>query len=371
MTGHALKLFFGLITVQVVITGFVLHTDGMAAKIAEPVSAILVAIAVFGLVFLALQRIRRHEAVATLKNICDALQLYEPNRYLCGRPINAKPLVSGLVLIWVWFAALFVTILGTTSASVWILHSVATKSMPLNEKPVGQFGAGQERGTLAAPSSGFLDIAVKVSQVVGAFAMVAVVVLAIWGDRFKRLLAGPRLRLSLRPDIGDMVPLVTATSNAPAGVAFSSHLRVVNRHPRSPARSVKVKCEGLAVMDPQSGRFVQPTVFPVQMNWVYPAVSEQSLTISFGDEVCALGMLSSDRTGFRLSLVAYPTRMHATVGPAETVRYQLRAYGEDCQSNPCIVEITWDGEWADSAADLCTHLQIREVNHLTRVDKIA
>jgi hypothetical protein len=197
-----------------------------------------------------------------------------------------------------------------------------------------------------------------------AITSVLVVIAAIYGDRLRHWLAGPKLKLSLASTIGEMTSLVERGTNIPLRenpLIRYFHFKVENERPSAPARSVKVMLLGLYRTGP-NGRFVaQPMVSTLQFSYQWVGFPLHDPRPTVGSPVlCDLGCL---RQGSDFTLVLYisPTNLNGVVQAGELIRILARAEAENARSNDIVVEIAWDGEWHDGDAEMARHLQVTQL----------
>jgi hypothetical protein len=83
-----------------------------------------------------------------------------------------------------------------------------------------------------------------VGAVLGALGAFLVAILAIWGDMIKSRLYGPKMRLKLHKDKGELAPIFQFHPKTgdvvDKTVAHWFHLNVTNDRPRVPARNCRV-----------------------------------------------------------------------------------------------------------------------------------
>ena len=193
-----------------------------------------------------------------------------------------------------------------------------------------------------------------------AIGTVAVAILAIWGDRVRDYLLGPRLALALVNESGDL------TQRANGARVYYFHLRVTNGNRRLPAQGVRVVVQGISKRAP-SGAFVQqPLVYPLQLVWTPMEPGEIERTV-VQNSTCDFGFL--DETGnqraFQLAIALLPNNVRGHVGRDECVRFEVVATGQNVFSlKPTVVEVSWDGQWTENQEEMKRHLVIRPVSSL-------
>ena len=198
------------------------------------------------------------------------------------------------------------------------------------------------------------------ASVFTAIGTVAVAILAIWGDRVKDFLLGPRLTLSLVNESGDL------TQRANGVRVYYYHLRTNNGKKRLPAQGVRVIVQGLSRRTP-SGAFVQhPLVYPLQLVWTPMEPGEVERTV-VQESTCDFGFLDErgSVSAFQLAVPFVPNNFRGYVGKNECVRFEVVASGQNVFAlKPSVFEVSWDGQWTENQEEMKRHLVIRKVSSL-------
>lgn len=195
----------------------------------------------------------------------------------------------------------------------------------------------------------------EATDAVTAFGTLVLAALAIWGDRIKDWLFGPRLELSLVDKRGDR-----ARRNNGRDVIYY-HLRVKNRR-RAVAKSVQVLVQGLSRRI-RGGAFVaDKVVYPLPLVWT-PAEMRQSSRDVFGTSTCDFGFLDLMSPGFELATQLRPNNFRGSVSVGDSVRFEVIAAGENVYfTKPLVLQVSWDGNWVDEP--IGDHLVIEQVESL-------
>jgi hypothetical protein len=194
-----------------------------------------------------------------------------------------------------------------------------------------------------------------IAQVFAAIGTVAVAILAIWGDKIRAAIAGPKLQLQLRDTRGNL------TTRADQKKTIYYHVKVTNKRTWSPARYVRVLVTGLEKKRPDGTYFPESLVAPLQLTWAYPQFHELLPTITTND-ICDLGFLGEDAQRFNLSTYVIPNNFRGYAAPGESLRVQIIASAHNFESkSPLILEISWDGAWSSDMDEMQRHLVIKEV----------
>jgi hypothetical protein len=203
-----------------------------------------------------------------------------------------------------------------------------------------------------------LDAINTFAYVFAAIGTVAVAILAIWGDKVRAVIAGPRLWLSLRDTQGSL----TLRINQKRAIYY--HIKVRNERRWSPARSVRILVTGVEKKRPDGTYFPEPLIAPLQLTWAHPEFHELLPTVATSD-TCDLGFLDEGAARFSLSLYIFPSNFPGFVESGESMRVSIIASGHNYESKqPLILEISWDGKWSSNMDEMQRHLVIKEVSRV-------
>ena len=203
-----------------------------------------------------------------------------------------------------------------------------------------------------------LDVINTIARVFAAIGTVSVAVLAIWGDKIRAAIAGPKLKLELRDTRGNL----TFRANQKSTIYY--HIKLTNKRRWSPAEHVRVLVTGIEKKRPDGTYFPESLVAPLQLTWAYPQFHELLPTIATND-VCDLGFLDEDAQRFNLSLYVVPHNFRGYVKPNQSMRVSIVASAHNYESkSPLVLEISWDGTWSDNMDEMQRHLviNIKEVS---------
>lgn len=195
-----------------------------------------------------------------------------------------------------------------------------------------------------------------------AFGTLLLAALAIWGDRIKDLLFGPRLEMSLVDPAGDR------TRRSKGRDVYYYHLRVKNRR-RAVAKSVQVLLQAMSRRI-SNGTFVpDKIVFPLPLVWT-PAKVEGASRDVFGASTCDFGFLEVMAGAFEIAAQYRPNNFRGRVAAGESVRFEIIASGENVYfTKPLVLQVSWDGNWIDEPIE--EHLVIKRVGSLTSKDSVS
>ena len=199
------------------------------------------------------------------------------------------------------------------------------------------------------------EVVTAIAQVLAALGTIAVAVLAIWGDKVRGALAGPKLTLALRDVRGNL----TTRANQKRTIYY--HLKVTNHRRWSPAKFVRVLVTAIEKKRADGTFFPEPLVAPLQLTWAYPGFHELLPTIAVQD-ICDLGFLDEDSQRFMLPLYIVPNNFRGFVEPGQSMRITIRASAHNFESKkPLGLEISWDGQWSSDMDEMQRHLVIKEI----------
>jgi hypothetical protein len=199
-------------------------------------------------------------------------------------------------------------------------------------------------------SRDFIELAI---QGLIALGTISIAVLAVWGDWFRSRLASPKLRINLRDPLGELTKFQNGTP-----VRYY-HIRVSNQRAWVPARNTRILVRSLSKPAPD-GTFLEETqVSDLQLTWRYPQLGTMYRTIG-PEEFCDLGSVTKD--GFRLTTYVIPNNFTRVIVQQGKLRAEILAVADNGYSQPLHVEISWDGQWDDGAAEMSRHLMIKETS---------
>jgi hypothetical protein len=188
-----------------------------------------------------------------------------------------------------------------------------------------------------------------------AIGTVAVAVLAIWGDKVRDWIAGPKLQLALRDAHGDL----NTRGNGTRTIYY--HLTVTNQRSWSPAKAVRILVVGVSKRRPDGTYFPEAVIAPLQLTWAFPEFHELFPTIATSD-TCDLGHLDEGAGRFALSTYITPNNFRGHVASGEAMRVQIIASAHNFHSaRTLVIEVSWDGQWSIDREEMQRHLVITDV----------
>jgi hypothetical protein len=203
-----------------------------------------------------------------------------------------------------------------------------------------------------------------VAQVAIAVGTIAVVVVALFGDRLRARFAPPKLILTLENDRGVKTPVTLTGSdgNTSETVGRWYHLRVINeRREWSPAKQVQVFL--LRVEEPDAaGEYKNTWVGEIPMRWAHQELSPLFRTVGY-PVLCDLCSVVRD-SWIELHPLVVPFALNAKRKGGCNLLVTLQARGVEADSNLVRVKIAWDGKWADDADEMTRHMTILTVNSI-------
>ncbi len=194
-----------------------------------------------------------------------------------------------------------------------------------------------------------------ITQVFIAIGTVAVAILAIWGEKIRDWMAGPKLEFKLHNARGDL------TTRQDGRRTIYYHVKIENKCQWAPARRVRILCTTISKKAPDGSFVPEPLIIPVQLTWVFPSFHELLPNIRT-DDICDLGFLDEDGQRFKLSLYVYPNNFRGFISANEAMRVKLIASADNFTSkSPYVLEISWDGKWSSNLDEMRKHFIIKEV----------
>ena len=195
----------------------------------------------------------------------------------------------------------------------------------------------------------------SVVSVLAEIATVILAILAIWGDRIRTAVAGPKLKLDLRDTRGNL----TKRHNQKKAVYY--HITLTNERSWRPAEHVRLVVTGILKQRPGGLYTPEPLVAPLQLTWVYPGFHELLPTITSSD-TCDLGYLDENTSRFTLALYQTPNNFTGYVAAGESMLVNIIASAHNYESkSPLVLRISWDGKWCEDMTELQQHLVIEKV----------
>jgi hypothetical protein len=181
--------------------------------------------------------------------------------------------------------------------------------------------------------------------------------LAIWGESIRARWVGPKLTLGLLDPQGERIGI-----GSPHGTPSRwYHLRVTNQRRSAPAKNVRVVL--VKVSRPSADGQIRPTALsgPVQIGWQHGNFMPQYPTL--GPALNAdLGFVTGG--GFQLTPIFTPNNLNITLQAGERMVVEALAISDETESSSLCVEVSWDGTWAEDAAEMSRHLVVKEVKCL-------
>jgi len=200
-------------------------------------------------------------------------------------------------------------------------------------------------------------LAKDVIEAIEAAATVLLFVAAIWGDRIKDRLFGPRLSLSLLDPEG----FLTERANGVAARYY--HIRVANR-PHSVARSAQVFVTRVSRRDASGAFQLENIAYSLPLIWT-PAELNQLDRKVVTMSTCDFGFIDQNAPAFILTTAILPNNFRGTVAKGEAARFEITAEGENVyHSTILVLQVSWDGEWHSGGREMRKHLVVDKVDSL-------
>ena len=188
-------------------------------------------------------------------------------------------------------------------------------------------------------------------QIAGTVVAVAVIVVAVFGEKIRQWLSRPKITLSLRE------PNLTATNNQIWGWYYL--LKVENSRRTCPAENVRAMMTKVYKKGPDNSWFEQRFSGPTQVMWQWPKTMPQFLTV--GPEVNAtFAAVLQNAREIELRMYWYPNNLSQHIKPNDPTRLCFKAVSDVDESNEITIEIAWDGQWIRGRTEMAEHLIINQ-----------
>jgi hypothetical protein len=208
-----------------------------------------------------------------------------------------------------------------------------------------------------------MSTAELVIEALGTVATTAVAALAIWSEKARAIFASPKLEIcrhNLRGHAAQLVHAGVINAGGPLA-SFYYHLKVVNVRPWLVVRECRVLLVGMERRGPDNE--FHPIEFPVPLQFIWaPELAGETYVTVTKERVFDFGRIIKGQKGFEPRLTTYPISFSGLVKSGEAVRYHIEIdaanYAPRCHT---IMQVAWDGEWADTAEKMEPHLRISEI----------
>ncbi len=186
-----------------------------------------------------------------------------------------------------------------------------------------------------------------------ALGTIACALLAVFGDRAKAYLLGPKLRLVIGDSVGSMIPCGN-------GLRYYRQLKVENGRPSTIAMNCQVRLKHLSRKKSDGGYADIRLPYPLVMSWPPSEYTAWTLTVR-REEPVDFGFLEDGKAFICIGRVI-PNNFEAFLRAGETMRYGLEIVSDNFVSKkPQVFEVTWNGKWSTDPVEMAGHLQIREI----------
>lgn len=192
-------------------------------------------------------------------------------------------------------------------------------------------------------------------QLILMIATVAVAVFAIYGDFFKYLLASPKLEL------------ITDNNFKGSFVKFDEnvkviyyHLVVINKRKWSPVKNCEVILKKYAIKQPNGDFIVTELSAPTPLYWTPRELKLTKKNFLDKDRI-DFGYLIKAHQKFEPAIYMKSIEFKGEVFKDKVIQYYLEVRADGIKSKYKIFEVSWDGEWIDSAEEMKQHLIIKEI----------
>ena len=186
---------------------------------------------------------------------------------------------------------------------------------------------------------------------VGVLATLAVVILAIWGQRIRQLWTKPQLKIEL------MEPSLNTANGQKTWYYL---LRISNDRQSAPASNVRVHLEQVYKKGPEGSWQKQHFSGPTQVLWRWHTSRPQYAKIG-PEDASPFGCLSEKSNAFELQLYWCPNNLSPRIHSNDPTRLEFKAVSDTAESRTITVQVAWDGEWAEGGAEMPNHLVVQEI----------
>jgi hypothetical protein len=184
-------------------------------------------------------------------------------------------------------------------------------------------------------------------------------IVALFGEAFRRKFFLPKLELALLGSEGEKTEVVSTegTTRKSAAVRYY-HLQVSNSRRWSPATDVQVHLLQVEERGPSAKLQIAWSV-AVPLIWRHQDVFPTSRTIGApGDvDVCSV---REDRV-LQLQVLVHPFNLITQFKEPIDRVLTLRARGNEVDSAPLRLRISWDGKWDDGTHEIGKHFVIEPI----------
>src|SRR3989338_2692342 len=202
-----------------------------------------------------------------------------------------------------------------------------------------------------------LHLVTQIIMAIGAIGTGAVAILAVWGEKMRNMVAGPRLEFELYNARGDL------NTRQGGGSTIYYHVKIKNRRTWAPAKRVRILCTAIQKKAPDGSFEQKPLIIPVQLTWPFPTFHELLPNVA-NEKICDLGFLDEGSKKFSLPLYVTPNNFQGFISANEAMRVGLIASADNFTSkSPYVIEISWDGKWSTNLNEMQKHLIIKEVKN--------
>jgi hypothetical protein len=198
---------------------------------------------------------------------------------------------------------------------------------------------------------------------------VGTVIVALFGNRLRALLAAPRLQIELGE--GGPNGVRVGVRERFDGKEIDTvgrwyRLRVENKRRWSPAKDVRMLLLRLEQPD-AAGNYRTHWVGEIPLVWTNQQVVPLTPTIGAPHECDFCSLVKHSNGRHTLSLCPLIQPFNLPLSWQEGVRYRLtlQARGVESDSNVFRVEISWDSQWADDTIDMANQLAVKPVTPKT------
>lgn len=182
--------------------------------------------------------------------------------------------------------------------------------------------------------------------------------MAIWGERIRLRLFGPRLTIEVPPR-ADQGSLVQRNNGR---WTWYYYLKVTNRRGRAPARNCRVMVR--RIQRCHAGGRLEDLKVPtaLQHQWSHSEMTSTTPTIPI-DQTLDLCYVDEGADKVVPALYSYPNNFEGWTRPGQRLRFHLDIEADNFASRrPQAVEVAWNGKWSRQRGVMCHNVTIAAVH---------
>lgn len=194
---------------------------------------------------------------------------------------------------------------------------------------------------------------------------IVIAILAIWGESFRKKIAGPKLRIHLVDPKQERI--ITHSDGKRQSIYF--HLKVKNKRKITLAKKVNVLINKVLIKRENSQKFEEHYLqdnFPIYRAYSTKQDPYYEAEPTIGPAECTfdIGHLQKENREFIIHHRLTNEYNKIALGPKETIKIDFVAVGENSRSKHKYVEINWNGEWPSDDSSILECFEIKEIKKM-------